>query len=485
MIRIFFISLLFVTHVDSFSRISSLSYLARAEIVIERQIISHKTRDNLLKMVIAENAIPAINLHKTSSKENEKLIIESTIQYLNSPGCSPMLENFAQMNTTFLKEYESANFWFGGSFVVSNCSVTSMSWQGLTLLLNCVIKSKPSLREVFIPFPNIVDDPTSLKLALIDLAVRSGKISETANIARLSFGDDWSMPRDFRFNDVPHATWVRAYINDIVKTSVLDAVTDHSITCKSRMQLRINFPEVNPAFDTYRIGTLLEIIRHTALALALGEAADGRPRRVRICVQQSLGEGVFAGLPLAIAAVRAILDRMDWGTELRDEQKPERLGSKDSNWEESRQMIRLGAVGKDVVKNDDDVFLVIAPQNMIGASVLDLLEEMVQAAAGRPVILINPILGDRPSSNNVMQVRGRSDRRQFSDSFTDIFCLRLLYPSSGGYMFPIRGMIAKTSHRSPWMLYDKRGESYEAIAALPPHPPPDPTFISDIFLQQK
>jgi hypothetical protein len=30
---------------------------------------------------------------------------------------------------------------------------------------------------------------------------------------------------------------------------------------KSRMQIKVNFPEVNPAFDTYRIGTVLEMVR--------------------------------------------------------------------------------------------------------------------------------------------------------------------------------------------------------------------------------
>lgn len=62
---------------------------------------------------------------------------------------------------------------------------------------------------------------------------------------------------------------------------------------------------------------------------------------------------------------------------------------------------------------------------------MELLEDTVLAAAGRPLILVNPILGDRPSSNNVMQIRGRSERRIFSDSFVDIFNFRLLYPSSG------------------------------------------------------
>ena len=29
---------------------------------------------------------------------------------------------------------------------------------------------------------------------------------------------------------------------------------------KSRTQIKVNFPEVNPAFDTYRLGTLLEMV---------------------------------------------------------------------------------------------------------------------------------------------------------------------------------------------------------------------------------
>jgi len=71
--------------------------------------------------------------------------------------------------------------------------------------------------------------------------------------------------------------------------------------------------------------------------------------------------------------------------------------------------------------------------------IVNLLEDMVKAAAGRPFILLNPQLADKPSSNNMMQIRGRAERRAFADSFRDIYALRLLYPSSGGYMYPIRG----------------------------------------------
>ena len=39
--------------------------------------------------------------------------------------------------------------------------------------------------------------------------------------------------------------------------------------------------------DVYRIGTLLEMVREMAYALA----EDGK--KVKVCVQQSMGQGVF------------------------------------------------------------------------------------------------------------------------------------------------------------------------------------------------
>ena len=87
--------------------------------------------------------------------------------------------------------------------------------------------------------------------------------------------------------------------------------------------------------------------------------------------------------------------------------------------------------------------------------ITQLLEDMVMAANGRPLIVFNPQLVDRPSGNNLMQIRGRAERRAFADSFQDIFCLRLLYPSSGGYMYPIRGLLVKRTFHSPWVAYQK------------------------------
>jgi adenylate kinase len=50
-------------------------------------------------------------------------------------------------------------------------------------------------------------------------------------------------------------------------------------------------PELNPEMDVYRIGTLLEMVREIAMAIA----QDGK--KVKVCVQQPLGEGFFTVRP--------------------------------------------------------------------------------------------------------------------------------------------------------------------------------------------
>jgi adenylate kinase len=128
--------------------------------------------------------------------------------------------------------------------------------------------------------------------------------------------------------------------------------------------------------DVYRIGTLLEGVRDLATALA----AQGK--RVRVCVQGSMGTGVFTAMPLQLAGVRRVLDSMEWLD-----------GDAGGN-------VRIGGVSAEDVAADDDIFIVIAPQNITGYSVLPYLGALCDAAGARPVLLINPRLLDIPSSNN-------------------------------------------------------------------------------------
>lgn len=140
------------------------------------------------------------------------------------------------------------------------------------------------------------------------------------------------------------------------------------------------------------------------------------------------------------------------------------------------------------------MFIVLAPQNITGYSVLPYMKEMGEAAGERPIVLINPRLVDIPSANNggrrlqgaangpfasatpappaisvshagawlkppqpppahcsspppfppfsapaVMQVRGREDRLAFVDSYEEVYHFRLLYRKP--FAFPIYGAL--------------------------------------------
>jgi adenylate kinase len=128
--------------------------------------------------------------------------------------------------------------------------------------------------------------------------------------------------------------------------------------------------------DVYRIGTLLEGVRELVAALNV----DGK--RVRVCVQGSMGAGVFQAMPLQLSGVRRILEAMDWGEG------------------EPGERVRIGDLAVEGMYADDDVYVIVAPQNIAGHSVQPYLAALCEAAGARPVVLINPRLTDIPSANN-------------------------------------------------------------------------------------
>lgn len=69
------------------------------------------------------------------------------------------------------------------------------------------------------------------------MAINANRMQDTASIATLEFGDDFNLPLDFRFNDVPHASWVRAYVYDMAATALAQAVNDPTVPNKSRLQV--------------------------------------------------------------------------------------------------------------------------------------------------------------------------------------------------------------------------------------------------------
>ena len=229
-----------------------------------------------------------------------------------------------------------------------------------------------------------------------------------------------------------------------------------------RAYLHIYIIHFYVASSFYRIGTLLELARSLAIKIA------EQNLRVRICVQGSMGVGIFTSLPKQLSGLSALLERMDWQS-----------GEGEENEGIIGDFINFGAVGKDHVKDSnglgafqDDVFLILCPQNMVGTdtSIIGPLREMVEAAGDRPVILINPDLTDKVSSGGQQSVRGRQDRINFSNSFETIFHMECLYMSGTSY-FPILGALTKMSPLQPWVAYQRRdlidntGEVYVPVVS--------------------
>jgi len=151
-------------------------------------------------------------------------------------------------------------------------------------------------------------------------------------------------------NNIPHERETRRYFYSDVSTAVAAGLAHGSL----RLSVTCTIPELNTEFDVYRVGTLLELVRELATTVA----SDGK--RVKVCVQQALGQGVFQGTPLSLSGVMRIMKQMDWG-------------------QEASEFIQLGNLGANEVESAD-AFILIAPQNVTGHSVLPLLSEMTQAA---------------------------------------------------------------------------------------------------------
>ncbi|XP_030546670.1 adenylate kinase 5, chloroplastic isoform X1 [Rhodamnia argentea] len=228
-----------------------------------------------------------------------------------------------------------------------------------------------------------------------------------------------------RLNNIPHSREIRTYFYDDVLQATQRAIYDG----KTRLKVEINIPELNPEMDVYRIGTLMELVR----VIALSFADDGK--RVKVCVQGSMGEGALAGMPLQLAGTRKILEFMDWGDH-------DALGT----------FVKIGSIGAKEVDEQDDIFILVAPQNAVGNCIIDDLRGMTESAGMRPVILINPRLKDLPGSSGIMQTMGRDKRLEYAASFENCYSFRLLYYA--GTQYPIMGAL-RMSYRYPYELYKR------------------------------
>ncbi|CAL9151685.1 unnamed protein product, partial [Musa hybrid cultivar] len=275
------------------------------------------------------------------------------------------------------------------------------------------------------------------------MEVTNGNSKSNLKLAASS-RDNWrGIPT--RLNNIPHSKEIRKYFYDDVLQATQNAIEDKI----RRLKVEINIPELNPETDVYRIGTLLELVR----TLALSFADDGK--RVKVCVQGSMGEGALSGMPLQLAGSRKIMEFMDWG-------EYGALGT----------FINIGSIGAREVEEQDDLFILMAPQNAVGNCIIDDMKAMTDAAGNRPVILVNPRLKDMPASSGIMQTMGREKRLEYAASFENCYFFRLLYYA--GTQYPIMGAL-RMSYPHGYELYKRIDESYgkekyKLIATFPKRP---------------
>eukprot|EP00270_Netrium_digitus_P018851 TRINITY_DN7257_c0_g1_i2.p1 TRINITY_DN7257_c0_g1~~TRINITY_DN7257_c0_g1_i2.p1 ORF type:complete len:649 (-),score=216.76 TRINITY_DN7257_c0_g1_i2:222-2132(-) len=312
--------------------------------------------------------------------------------------------------------------------------------------------------EVFEDISNILEDAKLRLEAELVLEMRLAQAAELhPHPHHMSSQLTWvGMPT--RLNDIPHSREIRQYFYRDCCEATSRAV-DAGI---KRMRLLLTIPELNPEMDVYRIGTLLELMRELAFTFA----NDGN--NVRVCVQGSMGSGVFSGMPLQLAGTRRMLEVMDW-----------------TNESPNASSVRIGAIGEKEVQEDDDIFILMAPQNAVGNCILDDLEKMVEAAGEKPVILLNPRLKDIPSSGGVMQISGRDRRQALVDTFLVCYNFRLLYLS--GTQYPILGAL-RMAYPGPYQLYKREDvaqgkETYKFVDVFDTQP--TSSEIADAFVGKR
>jgi len=398
--------------------------------------------------------------------------------YLNQNHAST-LKKFAQALSPLGTEMAKANARSGGSFVMESVSITDMNTQSATMSVLVNRRNKPTPTKELVEFslnanpiperarrytslPPVPDDENRLPIDdivrrlnrlcwIVSDAKVTGKLIQLAT--QLGGAEIGKLPENMYLNQVPHNRYVRQYFYNQTTNAVRDAV----VLCSqgkmtNRMQVVAEFPEMNPEMDSYRIGTLLEMARTICIRLAEENV------RVRLCVQGSMGVGIFTGVPKQLSGVSKLMQMMDWQS-----------GEGEENEGMTGNFVNFGAVGKEHVTNErrnedgeiiqhqDDVFLLIAPQSMLGSdsSIFPLLEGMVQEAGDRPVILLNPDLTDKMSAAGQQNVRGRQGRMDFANSFETVYHFQNLYVSGTSY-FPILGTMTKPHPTSPWVAHQRR-----------------------------
>ena len=418
---------------------------------------------------------PSISDSSTPMENLDQDQLEFFMGYLNKHH-TDLLQIFAEAYSSLGTIASQRNVFSGGSYKIIHASVTSIRNNDLylTVTINDRGQPKPLIEKVIIsldsnpiqakqfrytqlpPVPTMSHpvDRTVRQLNrlcwMVNFPEVTGKLIQLG--IQLGGNKVGFLKDDMYLNQVPHNRYVRKYCYDLAANATLEAV----VLCSqkkipSRMKVVHLFPELNPSMDSYRIGTLLELVRVMAIRLV------EQNLRVRICIQGSMGVGIFTGTPKQLNGVATLLQRMDWQSE-KGEENEGMIGN----------YINFGAIGKEHVVNahvnengikveQDDVFILLCPQSMIGieTSIVRPLEEMTLAAGDRPMILINPDLVDKVSAQGQQSVRGRKERIEFSQSFQTIFHFQNIYVSGTSY-FPILGAMTKLKPSEQWVAHQRR-----------------------------
>jgi adenylate kinase len=402
--------------------------------------------------------------------------------FLNAETPELLLEA-ARLYTPAGEAERRANFWSRGMYALTASRAVAVSAAGVELETTAVRQGKaPELSRAIVSWTaagvaTSPSDERALLVALVRLANALGRPRDGAVLLRLAVGRGagWRLPADWRLNATPHPPAVRHVFYDDVQAALVAALRQRDVP--SRLRVTVQPPELNQAMDVYRGATLLELTRELAIWLATegtlrtgDDAADQPPPglrglNVRVCVQGSMGAGVFQGLPLAIAGLRKTLEAMDWQQEAGERydgllgpagdaaQPGERYA--DATAGGARGRVRFGALEAGVVAADDDVVIVLAPQSMVGVDVIAPLGRLVADAerARAVVVLVNDALADIPGAAGLMQVKGRADRIAFARSFASVYVFRLLF-FAGRFAFPIVGALRFSAADAPfWTVY--------------------------------
>ena len=159
------------------------------------------------------------------TREVEIDAVEIAMNHLNNDETGlKFLRKIVTADPKLKKEMDRANFWQGQSFVVENAQIIGIVKEGLIIDAECNIRDKLQTKRVQIKFSEPTLSESDLKKALCNFAFEYDCMDATANILKLSFGDNYELPMDLLFNEVPHPAWVRSYIYDAAATATKNVV---------------------------------------------------------------------------------------------------------------------------------------------------------------------------------------------------------------------------------------------------------------------